>query len=768
MSQEIPKRRKRGVVLTADGQQKLQTAIRQAEQTENFGEKYTLEDLSDRTGLDPSTIAKVLNAEDRVDRRTLERFFQTVASTLEEKDYVLSSHLATPRLDPNFIGRESAIADLDTLVQRDIKVIVIQARGGVGKTTLARRYLQQEFETILEFPIAKETKDIASVESLIEEKLRQIGEEPGREFLVSIDRLKRKLQRDRIGILIDNLEPALDSAGKFIELHRRYVELLRMLADPSVRSLTLVTSRERLHEPSVTVQNYLLRSLSTSAWEQFFQAQKLEVEMVALSSLHYAYGGNAKAMDLISRIIYQDYSGNVAAYWQENQDDLIIEQDLEDLVIDQFNRLQQIDANAYKLLYRLGCYRYQDVPTVSMEGVLCLLWDVPENQRKRTVKALQERSLVEIENGEFWLHPVIRREAIERLRVCEDWHTANQKAAEFWTNSVSIIISSEHALKALEAYHHYVEIEDFEQACLTLLKERIVKTVDTFELGRELVCNLSSSLLRLSLFQQAISTTGLIIDRVKAGCHLCHLYLALAEAYWFTGDVRQAILFNEKALELADEFNLIHTKIFSLINLGLCKEDLWEIEESMKLYSYAITLAESIGAKKFLVQAKYCLMCLHISLGNVEAVARLIEEVQKDLAFPIGIRSTGYRLYALGLAFNFLRIPDSAMEMYQQAVEYSVKINFIQLQAIVLVGMASHCRQERSFCKAHKLLSEARNLLDEIGAKRNLAETYYQIGLVYQDEGKVELSKTNFQESIKLFTEMKAPKQVERVKQSMN
>ena len=122
------------------------------------------------------------------------------------------------------------------LVSREAKVIVIQARGGVGKTTLARKYLQQEFGKVLEFPIAKETKDIASIESLIEEKLRQLGEEPGREFLVSIDRLKRKLQAERIGILIDNLEPALDSAGRLIEAHRRYVELLRVFADPSVRS----------------------------------------------------------------------------------------------------------------------------------------------------------------------------------------------------------------------------------------------------------------------------------------------------------------------------------------------------------------------------------------------------------------------------------------------------------------------------------------------------------------------------------------------------
>jgi hypothetical protein len=53
---------------------------------------------------------------------------------------------------------------------------------------------------------------------------------------VSLDRLKRKLQNERIGILIDNLEPTLDAAGKFIEAHRRHVELLRVLSDPTVQS----------------------------------------------------------------------------------------------------------------------------------------------------------------------------------------------------------------------------------------------------------------------------------------------------------------------------------------------------------------------------------------------------------------------------------------------------------------------------------------------------------------------------------------------------
>ena len=50
--------------------------------------------------------------------------------------------------------------------------------------------------------------------------------------------------------------------------------------------------------------------------------------------------------------------------------------------------------------YRLGCYRYQDVPTVPTEGLLCLLWDVPEGQCRRVIESLRNRSLVEFNNAE--------------------------------------------------------------------------------------------------------------------------------------------------------------------------------------------------------------------------------------------------------------------------------------------------------------------------------------------------------------------------------
>ncbi|HEY9596884.1 MAG TPA: hypothetical protein V6D33_04380 [Cyanophyceae cyanobacterium] len=52
--------RRRGAILTPQGYKKLQDARRQSEIQENFGERYTLEELSERTRLSLNTVTKVL------------------------------------------------------------------------------------------------------------------------------------------------------------------------------------------------------------------------------------------------------------------------------------------------------------------------------------------------------------------------------------------------------------------------------------------------------------------------------------------------------------------------------------------------------------------------------------------------------------------------------------------------------------------------------------------------------------------------------------
>jgi hypothetical protein len=210
--------------------------------------------------------------------------------------------------NPDFVGREAAITTLNEL-SRGAKVILIQGAGGVGKTALARNYLAAKFgDKIIEFPIAKETEDISPIEGLLEQSLRSLGEEPGREFGVSLLRLKEKLQSQAMGVLIDNLEPALDRTGRLIEGHRRYLELLRILADPTVKSITLITSREALGE-TLDISLYRLPILTLEAWQTYFQNRKILCDIQEIEAIWNAYQGNALGLKLLSERVLLDYSG---------------------------------------------------------------------------------------------------------------------------------------------------------------------------------------------------------------------------------------------------------------------------------------------------------------------------------------------------------------------------------------------------------------------------------------------------------------------------
>jgi len=771
-------KRSRAHVLRPEGLKKLREQIRSHEAEENSGFKYTLERLGELTGLDPETVKNVLDGKGS-DKRTIARCFESFGLTLEDSDHIPATQAVAATADPNFVGRDEALMDLNALVSRQAKVIVIQARGGVGKTTLARKYLQQEFGSFLEFPIAKETKDIASIEVLIEEKLRQLGEEPGREFLVSLDRLKRKLQAERIGILIDNLEPALDSAGKFIEAHRRYVELLRVLSDPSVKSLTLITSRERLREADVTVQHYALRSLDVQAWEQFFQSRNINVETPALAALHNAYGGNAKAMDILSGAVLEDFSGDVEAYWQANQEDLFIERDLEDLVTKQFDRLQQLDSDAYKLLCRMGCYRYQDVPTVPIAGLFCLLWDIPENRHRRVIKSLQDRSLIDFEDGEFWLHPVIRAEAIIRLRAGEEWNTANRKAAEFWTQNIKTIETLKEALRAFEAYHHYMMINDFNMSGVVIVNQRPNQWEGNEPLGR--------SFYRLGVLQQTMASILEIVHKVNPGYVLSRLYNMLGGLFWLTGSPNKAIEAHKKSGLISKEFleNNQESKQdgfwfkrltrYALFNIGLCNLDLWELEISLQYFEEVLAIFEKdcssengFYTNEGGMETWCCLAFTTSYLSDRERAFTCANFAYNSIASEkLDSWATGYCPLLLGSSYKNLGDFKKAFEMYEKAMSYSEESHYKQVRAKALTGLAEPYRDQLDFKKAISHHSESIEYLKEISAKCDLAEAFYQLGLTYQVMSNFEGSVENFQEAIQLFTEMEAPKQVERVRQSM-
>ncbi|MDZ8110389.1 MAG: AAA-like domain-containing protein [Nostoc sp. DedQUE12a] len=81
--------RKRGVVLTAVGMKRLQTAILEEERQKRGGKRFTQVELGDRIGISTSTLSRLWSLNSRIDPRTMRICFSAFDLTLHEDDYTI-------------------------------------------------------------------------------------------------------------------------------------------------------------------------------------------------------------------------------------------------------------------------------------------------------------------------------------------------------------------------------------------------------------------------------------------------------------------------------------------------------------------------------------------------------------------------------------------------------------------------------------------------------------------------------------------------------
>jgi len=84
----VSEKRRRGVLLSFQGWQRLQSAEQLAAVQQNGGNPFTLEQLSVATGLSPNTLTKVRRRQKPVDFTTLDTYFSAFDLTLEPTDLV--------------------------------------------------------------------------------------------------------------------------------------------------------------------------------------------------------------------------------------------------------------------------------------------------------------------------------------------------------------------------------------------------------------------------------------------------------------------------------------------------------------------------------------------------------------------------------------------------------------------------------------------------------------------------------------------------------
>lgn len=157
-------KRRRGVVLTAQGWQRLQAAEYLAAVRENNGVAYTLEQLRDRTGLSTKTLTKVRRRSQPVDQPTLAAYFEAFELSLQRDDYISQESSSETSVDmltgllqaplkgqipldsPFYLYRPPVEKLFGREILRPGSLIRIRAPRQFGKTSLIAQGLSQAEE----------------------------------------------------------------------------------------------------------------------------------------------------------------------------------------------------------------------------------------------------------------------------------------------------------------------------------------------------------------------------------------------------------------------------------------------------------------------------------------------------------------------------------------------------------------------------------------------------------------------------------------------
>ncbi len=439
-------KRQRGIILTSEGLQKLQEARLESELKENFGERYTLEQLSECTGLDIHTIKRVLNCQQGVDKRTLERIF--IAFNLDLSESCYSSSILNKRIDwgeaiciSTFYGRTEELAVLEQwLLQERCRLVAVVGMGGIGKTALSIK-LAEQVQDKFEYVIWRSLRDAPPVKALLANLIQFLSDEQETEANLpeslgdTISRLIDYLRKQRCLLVLDNGESLLSTGsrvGQYRQGYEGYGELIRRVGEANHRSCLVLTTREKpkevasLEGEALPVRSLRLSGLKEVEGQEIFKVKGLSGSESEFRTLVERYAGNALALKVVATTIQDVFDGNITEFLQQ---ETAVFGDIRELLEQQFERLTDLEK---EVMYWLAINREPVSLSELREDIVS---PVPQQKLLEALESLLRRSLIEkatptlVEKSAalFTLQPVVMEYVTQRLieRVCEEIATQN-------------------------------------------------------------------------------------------------------------------------------------------------------------------------------------------------------------------------------------------------------------------------------------------------------------------------------------------------------
>lgn len=341
-----------------------------------------------------------------------------------------------------FFGATEQLSTLKNWVLQDkCRLIAILGIGGIGKTALAAKLVEQvqdEFEYVIWrslrpscLPAGSSLRQTVTLKNLSGELVPFLSDKQN--TATKIEDLIQCLRSSRCLVILDRLESILQSgnfAGEYSLGYEEYGELLRLVGETSHKSCLILTSREKPFEISEfegkksSVRSlHLQGSLETA--QALIQQQGLSASEEQLQQLCWNYGCNPKALKIASASINDLFDGEIAHFLEQ---DTIVLNGIRRLLDSQFARLSSLEQI---IMYWLTINR-------SWTSISDLVKDITPTVHKTSIlkamESLCRRSLVEQRSSKYTQQLMVMEYTKERLIEDIAEESVSQKISLFSNN----------------------------------------------------------------------------------------------------------------------------------------------------------------------------------------------------------------------------------------------------------------------------------------------------------------------------------------------
>lgn len=337
-------------------------------------------------------------------------FPSTVADTPNYQDWEEKIEI------PTFLGREKELYQLKHwIIQDKCRLIALLAMGGVGKTALVVKLVEQiqkNFDCI----IWRSLRNALTPDVMIAGLIQSLSQSQGGSVISSDLSSLMAILRSRRCLLVFNQFESVFSVGKQAGVYRDgyegYGEILRCLSQESHLSCCILTSREQPQEltlcqsSDLSVRSFYLGGLTTEAAQQLLIQQDLLATEEEQRELINICANNPLVIKIISLTIKEQFRRNITDFLANNT---ILISDIRQLLEQQFERL----SNAEKqLMYNLAVsQRLREFQGINRN----LLRDIHQKEQLNILTSLQRRSLILPNSSTFTQPLLLKAYILEKL-----------------------------------------------------------------------------------------------------------------------------------------------------------------------------------------------------------------------------------------------------------------------------------------------------------------------------------------------------------------